>query len=152
MSMIAQKARFKGAKKLENIVGYRVPEFAFKGQFLEAVCATVDYNRMDKRMRTQLTNFFKAFLNCRCKTNPLCGCAERKFAAEILELRMSGMNHRDISEFLLDEYGIDLFPTDILSYLEESVHLLEAVKDVSTIEGKEKLAAKTAEIISKIEG
>jgi hypothetical protein len=39
-----------------------------------------------------------------------------------------------------------------LSYLEESVHLLEAVKDVSTIEGKEKLAAKTAEVIGKIEG
>ncbi|MBN2733718.1 MAG: RNA helicase [Methanomicrobiaceae archaeon] len=149
--MISQKARFKAAKKLQNILGYRVPEFAFKGQFLEAVCAVANYQRMDRRLRDQLNNFFKVFLNCKCKTNPLCGCPERKFAAEILELRMTGMNHRQISEFLLDEYGIYLFPADILSYLEESVHVLEAVKDVSVIENNENMIVLSAKAIADIE-
>ena len=149
--MISQKARFKAAKKLQRIVGYRVPEFAFKGQFLEAVSACADYQRMDKRLKEQLNNFFKIFLNCRCKTNPLCGCAERKFAAEILELRMTGMNHRQISEFLLDEYGISLFPADILSYLEGSVHVLEAIKDVAVIENNENMIASSAKVIADIE-
>ncbi|MBP2132481.1 superfamily II helicase [Methanomicrobium sp. W14] len=150
--MISDKARFKAAKKLEKIVGYRVPGFAFKGQFLEAVCASLDYQRLDRRLKQQLMNFMKAFLNCKCKTNPLCGCAERKFASEILELRISGMNHRQISEFLLDEYGLSVFPADILSYLEESVHVLEAVKDVSLIEGKNDLAELSAGTILSIEG
>jgi superfamily II helicase len=150
--LISQKARFKSAKKLQNVVGYRVPEFAFKGQFLEAVCACADYPRLEKRLKQQLINFFKSFLNCKCKTNPLCGCAERKFAAEILELRMTGMNHRQISDFLLDEYGISLFPTDILSFLEESVHVLEAIKDVSVIEGNENMMALSKKTIQDIEG
>ncbi|MDD3407856.1 MAG: DUF5814 domain-containing protein [Methanomicrobium sp.] len=150
--MISSRARFKSAKKLENVVGYRVPEFAFKGQFLEAICACADYPRLEKRLKQQIINFYKSFLNCKCKTNPLCGCPERKFAAEILELRMSGMNHRQISEFLLDEYGISLFPTDILSFLEESVHVLEAVGDVSEIEGYEDMQALCAKAIKDIEG
>lgn len=149
--MISQKARFKAAKKLQNIVGYRVPEFAFKGQFLEAVSACVDYQRLDKHLKQQLNNFFKTFLNCRCKTNPLCGCAERKFAAEILELRMTGLNHRQISDFLLDEYGIYLFPADILSYLEGSVHVLEAIKDVAVIENNENMIASSVKAIADIE-
>ena len=149
--MISQKARFKAAKKLQNVVGYRVPGFAFKGQFLEAVNACVDYQRLDKRLKEQLNNFFKVFLNCKCKTNPLCGCPERKFAAEILELRMTGMNHRQISEFLLDEYGIYLFPADILSYLEGSVHVLEAIKDVAVIDNNENMIAASVKVISDIE-
>jgi len=149
--LIASKARFKAAKKLQNIVGYRVPEFAFKGQFLEAVCACADYPRMEKRLRQQIINFFKTFLNCRCKTNPLCGCAERKFAAEILELRMTGMDHKQISDFFLDEYGISLFPTDILSFLEESVHVLEAVRDVAEIEGDSDMIALADKTIQNVE-
>ncbi|WOF16395.1 RNA helicase [Methanoplanus sp. FWC-SCC4] len=149
--MIADRARFRAAKKLQKVVGYRVPEFAFNGAFLEAVCACADYQRLDHRLKEQLINFFRDFLDCSCKQCPLCGCPERKFAKTILELRMTGLNHRQISEFLLDEYGIDLFPADILSFLEESVYSLEAVRDIARIDKNEDMVELSTKAILDIE-
>lgn len=148
--MIASKAKFRAAKKLQKVVGFRVPEYVFRGPFLEAVCACVDYRRFDPRLREQLVNIFRDFLDCRCRQNPLCGCPERKFVRMIVDLRVSGLDHRQISEVFLDEYGIDLSPADILSFLESSVHVLESVKDVSAIEGRETLSSDTGRLIASI--
>lgn len=148
--MIEFKAKFRGAKKLQKIVGFRVPEPVFKGPFLEAVSVCMNYKRLDKRTREQLINFFKDFLDCKCKQNPLCGCPERKFVKMLIELRTSGLDHRQISEVLLEEYGIDLAPSDILGFLENSVHLLESIKDISKIKGKQDLSAETARLIASV--
>lgn len=148
--MIASKAKFRGAKKLQKIVGFRVPELVFKGPFLEAVSACMNYQRLDRHTKEQLIHFFKDFLDCKCRQNPLCGCPERKFVKMIVELRVSGLDHRQISEVMLDEYGIDIAPADILSFLENSVHILESIKDISAIEGKEDLSAETARLIASV--
>lgn len=148
--MIASRAKFRGAKKLQKIVGFRVPEYVFKGPFLEAVSACMNYDRLDRRLKEQLVNIFSDLLDCRCRQNPLCGCPERKFVKMIVELRISGLDHRQISEVILDEYGIDLSPADILSFLESSVHMLETVKDIASIEGKKDLSVKTTEIVASI--
>ncbi|EHQ34616.1 DUF5814 domain-containing protein [Methanoplanus limicola] len=149
--MIARKARFRRAKYLQNIVGYRVPESVFTGPFLEAVTSCMNYRRMDKRLKEQLLNIFRDFLDCNCKGSPLCGCPEKKFAKTIIELRMTGLDHHQIGDVLQDEYGIDLYPADILGFLEESVHVLEAIKSVAEIEKKTELASLSAECISGIE-
>lgn len=91
----------------------------------------IPYDSFDRSTRDQIISFLKAFVQCRCKNQPLCGCPERKFAIEIIELRESGLDHKQISEFLLDEYGIEIYAADLLSFLEESVHLLEAIRDVA---------------------
>jgi len=75
----------------------------------------------------------------------------RKFALLIIELRESGFDHRQIADFLLDEYGIELFPADILCFLEESVHVLEAVRDVAELEGNSAVAEKARKAIKSIE-
>ena len=64
---------------------------------------------------------------------------------------MNGLDHRQIAAYLLDEYGIELFPADILSFLEESVHVLEAISDVSRLQGRDELAKKTDDTIHLIE-
>ncbi|MBN1433057.1 MAG: RNA helicase [Methanomicrobiaceae archaeon] len=148
--MITSKAKFRGAKKLRHIVGFRVPESVFRGPFLEAVSACINYQKLDRRVKEQLIHFFKDFLDCKCRQNPLCGCPERKFVKMIIDLRISGLDHRQISEVILDEYGIELTPADILSFLESSVHILESIKDISAIEGKGELSAETARLISSV--
>jgi superfamily II helicase len=52
---------------------------------------------------------------------------------------------------MLDEYGIEIFPADVLSFLEESVHVLEAISDVARLQGRAALAVKTDEHIRLIE-
>lgn len=149
--MIADRARFRHARKLERLAGYRLPELAFAGSMLETLCSRIDFDSLDFAVREQILAFFNDFLRCSCRDSPLCGCPEKKFAKKILELRMNGLDHRQIASFLLDEYGIEVFPADILSFLEESVHVLEAIADVSRLQGRDNLAKKTDDTIRLIE-
>jgi len=149
--LIADRARFRHAKKLERLAGYRLPELAFSGAMLETLCSKINYDVLDFYVREQILSFFNDFLRCECRDSPLCGCPEKKFAKKVIELRENGLDHRQIAAALLDEYGVELFPMDILSFLEESVHVLEAISDVSRLQGKGELAKKTDEHIRLIE-
>lgn len=149
--MIADRARFRHAKKLERLAGYRLPELAFSGNMLETLCSRLNYDALDFAVREQILAFFNDFLRCECRESPLCGCPEKKFARKVIELRENGLDHRQIAAFLLDEYGIEVFPADILSFLEESVHVLEAISDVARLKGRDGLAKKTDDTIRLIE-
>ena len=149
--MIAGRARFRHAKKIERLAGFRLPELAFSGNMLETLCGHLDYDSLDFAVRSQVLEFFNEFLRCECRESPLCGCPEKKFAKKVIELRENGLDHKQISGFMLDEYGIELFPADVLSFLEESVHVLEAISDVSRLQGQSELARKTDDHIKLIE-
>jgi superfamily II helicase len=149
--LIADRARFRHAKKLERLAGYRLPELAFSGNMLETLCSHINYDALDFGVREQILAFFNDFLRCECRDAPLCGCPEKKFARKVIELRENGLDHRQIAGYLMDEYGIEVFPTDILSFLEESVHVLEAISDVARLQGNGDLSKKTDEHIRLIE-
>ena len=149
--MIAGRARFRHAKKIERLAGYRVPEFAFSPVMLETITTRFNFDALDFAIREQLLSFFDDFLRCTCRNSPLCGCPEKKFAKKVIELRENGLDHREIAAFLSDEYGIEIFPADVLSFLEDSVHVLEAIADVAHLNGEDALAAKTVEHIRLIE-
>lgn len=149
--MIADRARFHHAKKLERLAGYRLPELAFSGTMLETLCSHLNYDALDFGVRSQILAFFDEFLRCDCRESPLCGCPEKKFAKKVIDLRENGLDHRQIASYLLDEYGIELFPADILSFLEETVHVMEAISDVARLQGCTDLAKKTDEHIRLIE-
>jgi superfamily II helicase len=118
---------------------------------LEALSSGINFDAFDFAVREQLLAFFNDFLRCTCRDSPLCGCPEKKFAQKVLELRENGLDHRQISAFLLDEYGIEIFPADILSFLEDSVHVLEAISDISRLKGRQELVKKTDDHIRLIE-
>ncbi|MFH0966137.1 MAG: DUF5814 domain-containing protein [Methanobacteriota archaeon] len=148
--MIASRARLRYHRQIGKLVGYRLPEGAFHGAVIEALFS-IPYDAFDRYTREQIIAFLKAFVHCRCQDQPLCGCPERKFAIEVIELRESGLDHRHISEFLLDEYGIEIYAADLLSFLEESVHLLEAIRDVAEQTGVHQIRMKTEDHIEAIE-
>jgi len=149
--MITAKARFRAARKLERVLGYRIPDKVFHGAFLEAVTASLGFERLDRGVKAQLLEIFRDFLKCKCRESPLCGCPERKFVAHLIELREAGLDHRQISSHLLEVYGIDLYPADILGFLEDSVHLLEALRDVARLDGRETVMERVEEHIRRIE-
>ena len=148
--MIASRARLRYHRQLGRLIGYRLPEGAFHGAVIEALFS-IPYDSFDRSTREQIIAFLKAFVRCNCPNQPLCGCPERKFAIEIVELRESGLDHRQISDFLLDEYGIEIYAADLLSYLEESVHLLEAIRDVAEQTGVRPLKIRVEDHIEAIE-
>ncbi|MDD1720107.1 MAG: DUF5814 domain-containing protein [Methanoregulaceae archaeon] len=149
--MISGRARFRAVRKIERVIGYRLPLSAFHAITLEALSSHLDINRLDPVLRDQVLAFIETFLTCKCKTGPLCGCPERCFAALIIELRENGLDHRQISRHLLDEYGIEMYPADILSYLEDSVHVLEAVRDIAGLQENASLTASADQHILLLE-
>jgi len=151
--MFPAKAKLVYAKKLGNVVRYRVPDSVFHGAVLELLASGIGLEHLDNRSRDQYLAFFRAFINtCSCKTRPFCGCPERLFIREVIELRQSGWTHKEIADYLLDEYGIVLYPTDILSFLEESVHVLEAIHRVSILSDRSEVSASATNHITLIEG
>jgi superfamily II helicase len=149
--LIADRARFRHAKKIERLAGYRVPDHAFYPVMLETITTRFNFYVLDFAIREQLLQFFNDFLRCKCKNSPLCSCPEKKFAIKVIELRENGLDHRQIAAYLSDEYGIEIFPADVLSFLEESVHVLEAIADVAHLQGQDALAQKTVDHIRLIE-
>jgi superfamily II helicase len=149
--LIADRARFRIAKRIERLAGYRLPDRAFNGTMLETLSSGINFDSFDFAVREQLLSFFNDFLRCTCKDSPHCGCPEKKFAIKVLELRENGLDHRQIAAVLLDEYGIELFPADLLSFLEDSVHVLEALSDIARLQGNHALAQRTDDHIRLIE-
>jgi superfamily II helicase len=150
--LIAAKAKFRGVRKLERAVGFRIPDSAFHPAFLEAITAHVNFDYLDTLLRTQILQFLHDFLRCECRDCPLCSCPEKKFVRKIIELREDGLDHHQISGVLLDEYGIDLYSADILSFLEDSVHILEAIEDIAHLQGETAVESETERHIRKIVG
>lgn len=148
--MIAARARLRYHRQLGRLVGYRLPEGAFHGAVIEALYS-IPYDAFDRSTREQIMAFLNTFVQCKCRESPLCGCPERKFAIEIIELRESGLDHRQISEYILEEFGIEIYAADLLSYLEESVHLLEAIRDVAEQTGVHQVKTRTEDHIQAIE-
>jgi superfamily II helicase len=150
--LIAGKAKFRGARKIERAAGYRIPDSAFHPATLEAITTRLNFDRLDTTLEEQLLQFLHDFLRCECHDNPLCGCPEKKFTKKIIELREEGLDHHQISSLLLDEYGIDLYPADILSFLEDSVHILEAIEDIARLQGERTIVSETERHIREIVG
>ncbi|MHC1627201.1 MAG: DUF5814 domain-containing protein [Methanoculleaceae archaeon] len=150
--MITRKATFRAAKRLQKAAGFRISDRVFSGPFLEAIVSAVDYDRLDRRLKEQILQIYRDFLSCTCKDAPFCGCPERKFVMMLIDLRERGLDHHQISEYLLDVYGIDLYAADILSFLESSVHWLEAIRDVADLEGEEMVKDAAERHIREIEG
>src|SRR5208283_575702 len=83
-SVIDGRARFRHAKKIERLAGYRVPEFAFSPVMLETITTRFNFDALDFAIREQLLSFFDDFLRCKCRNSPLCGCPEKKFAKKVI--------------------------------------------------------------------
>ncbi len=150
--MIAGRARFTGTRKLERATGLRIPEQVFTGPFLEVISSGINLKALEGALRDQIRNILHDFVSCGCRDAPGCGCPERRFAERIIELRETGLDHREIADQLLDEYGISVYPADILSFLEDSVHLLEALGDVARLAGEDALAGDCADHRRRIVG
>lgn len=148
--MIAGRARFSGIRKLERATGLRLPDQVFHGAFLEALSSGVNLRSLEGSLQEQIRNLLHDFVSCGCREAPDCGCPERRFSERIIELREHGLDHRQIAGQLLEEYGISTYPADILSFLEDSVHELEALRDVARLKGEEALAGRCEEHIRLI--
>ncbi|UCC21106.1 MAG: DEAD/DEAH box helicase [Promethearchaeota archaeon] len=76
--------------------------------------------------------------NCSCQDNPYCDCGRLNLEKLILNLRIKhNMTIEEISNYLMEEYGIMVFKGDLIDYLENLIYSLESIKNIA--EGISKL-------------
>jgi helicase len=91
-------------------------------------------------------------LKCRCKGTPNCDCPPRKLSEIIIRLRTSGFPPEEITGQILNRYGIEAYPGDLLEYLNDAVRICEAVARLSDVLKKPKLGDRSRDLSTRIIG
>ncbi|MHA1457491.1 MAG: DUF5814 domain-containing protein, partial [Promethearchaeota archaeon] len=72
------------------------------------------------------------FFNCSCKDNPYCECGRLNLERIILNLRTENQLSIDgISDYLMEEYSIQVFKGDLVDYLESLIYSFESLFNIS---------------------
>ena len=117
---------------------------------LETITTRFNFDALDFAIREQLLSFLMIFSGASAELAAL-RLSRKKICIKVIELRENGLDHREMRR-TFRRYGIEIFPADVLSFLEDSVHVLEAIADVAHLKGEEITCTKTVEHIRLIEG
>ncbi|MHA1670654.1 MAG: DEAD/DEAH box helicase [Promethearchaeota archaeon] len=79
-----------------------------------------------------ITKWTSEFFNCSCKDNPYCECGRLNLERIILNLRTENQLSIDgISDYLMEEFSIQVFKGDIIDYLESLIYSFESLFNIS---------------------
>ncbi len=143
---------FKYAAQISTALDINIPSRVFQGASLDIIFEGDNITQLDQNIQDQLFEFAAAFLTCKCKDSPYCGCAERRFSAKIVEIRMEGYDPAGIVRKLEDLYGVTAYPGDVLGYLDNVVRNLDAVEKVAKVYSKKDIVRAAWEMKQQVEG
>lgn len=143
---------FKHATQISTALDINIPSRVFQGASLDIIFEGDNISKLDQNIQDQLFEFAAAFLTCKCKSSPYCGCAERRFSSKIVEIRMEGYDPAGIVHKMEDLYGVTAYPGDILGYLDNVVRNLDAVEKVARVYSKKSIANAAREMKRQVEG
>ena len=129
-----------------------VPRSAFSGATLDVLFSGEGLEALEESTRERVLAFAEDFLDCRCQSNPYCGCPERKFVGYILELRAEGRHPEAIVDAMTDDYLVYAYPGDVRSFLETAIRTLEAAEALAAVEGASERKEAIEAIRTTLEG
>ncbi|MBC7085862.1 MAG: DEAD/DEAH box helicase [Methanomethylovorans sp.] len=143
---------FKYAAQISAALDINVPSRVFQGASLDLIFEGNNISQLDINIQEKLFAFAEAFLTCKCKDSPYCGCAERLLSAKIVEIRMDGYDPAGVVHKLEDTYGLTAYAGDVLGYLENVVRNLDAVEKIAMVYHKKDIAIAAREMKQLVEG
>jgi superfamily II helicase len=152
LDVVAELLPFDGvhsrlAERISNSLGYPVPSRIFSGGFLDVLSDGDVLQDLDPDTRDRLIEFASRFLRCDCRGAPHCPCAQREFSREVLDLWVELRNLKAVISRLEEDFDAYAYEGDLTDYLDDSLRLLEAVRDVAAQKGKTEIAGKATELI-----
>ena len=103
--------------------------------FNESVLETINdgetLTKIDNKFKEQLIKLQIDFLRCECEEKPLCDCLQRGISLFIIDLRLEHNDPYTISEELFKTYGIQAYPGDIYTWLNNLIQNLDAIKRIA---------------------
>lgn len=141
---ITDKIYLKNHRHIASQLDTSIPKRAFAGATLDLLFQGEGMSKLDTATRERVLAFSEDFLDCRCESNPFCGCPERKFIRYLLELRREGHSPESIIDIMSEEYLVYAYPGDILTFLDDSVRTLEAIEALAEVESRDATAEAAA--------
>lgn len=132
---ITDKIYVKNHRQIGSQMETNIPKGAFKGATLDLLFQGNNLAQLDDATQERVLDFAEDFLDCDCKSNPYCGCPEKKFMQYLLELREGGLGPAAIVDVMSDDYMVYAYEGDVLSFLDNSVRTLEAVEELADVDG-----------------
>lgn len=145
-------AYFKFAPQISSALKINMPSRVFQGAALDIVFEAENLSALNETIQEQLYSFASDFLTCKCKENPFCGCAEKKFGEKIIKWRVDGLEPEEIVRKLDSNYGISAYAGDVYGYLDNVIRCLDAVEMMARAFSKRKVASRAKQLKKGIEG
>lgn len=123
-----------------------MPKSAFAGATLESFSNAERLDALDDRTRDRIQAFVTDFLaRCDCRANPHCGHPQEAFVRYLLDLRADGLGPDGMVDAMRTDYGLEAYPGDILSFLDDAVRTLEAIEQLAAVSGEDTAARRARE-------
>ncbi len=106
---------------------------------------------LDQKAFESVLAFSIAFIDCDCGGSPFCGCPERSFSKWLIEQRMGGRDPADIVD-QMSAFGVHAYSGDVLSYLDQTVRLMESIGAMAMIFRKKDIAREALQTKLELEG
>ncbi|MHA2105252.1 MAG: DUF5814 domain-containing protein [Candidatus Hodarchaeales archaeon] len=78
-----------------------------------------------------LTKWFVELFNCKCKDKPDCDCGKVNVNKKLIEYRLMGLSPSAIAKRMDKEYGLYVYPGDLLRWLESVLYKLEGIQKIA---------------------
>lgn len=149
---ITDKVYLADHRSLTAQLGRSVPRSAFAGATLDILWDGEHLERMDAAARDRVVAFAADFMACDCRANPHCGHPEAAFIGYLLDLRAAGGDPEAMVETMRTDYGVEAYPGDVLSFLDDAIRTLEAVEQLAEATGEPAAARRARERREQLTG
>ncbi|MCG3217921.1 MAG: DEAD/DEAH box helicase [Candidatus Heimdallarchaeota archaeon] len=112
---------------------------------------SVRLDSIDEWIMRVLQKWTQEIFTCRHKENPFCNCGVLNLSKLIAELRMSGMNPSKLTLELRNRWQLTAYPGDLLRWLDELIHQLDAVRKLAKVVGDQEKQQEANMLASELE-
>lgn len=83
--------------------------------------------KLSPMLMDKIRFWLRNFLDCKCRSNPYCKHPREKISLLILDMRMEGMSISQITNVLAREYDFLVYQGDLINWLDEVIHAINAI-------------------------
>ncbi|MDH5404384.1 MAG: DUF5814 domain-containing protein [Candidatus Heimdallarchaeota archaeon] len=117
--------------RLEQAMKTKLSQRFFSDGILDLITNSVDIKKLPPYTINRIKEWIKVLFDCKCKENPYCVHPRYKLSNIILDLRLEGLNVKQIVFELNERFDIFVYQGDLLNWLDEVMHALHSVGRIS---------------------
>ncbi len=133
---VTERVYFSDQERFSSMLDADLPSNAFHPASLDILYSSEGLDELQQGGDDRIIDFISDFLDCDCDEAPFCGHPEVKFIHYLMELRREGYEPGGMVDRVESDYGLFMYPGDVLEFLDSSVRNLEAIEEIAETLGE----------------